>query len=58
MPFVLVPVLDRYGPGAMFGVIAGALGICIIDIALFAPSTTGRALEKIVAGPPEGGPHG
>ena len=57
MPFVLVPVLDRYGPGAMFGVIAGALGICIIDIALFAPSTTGRALEKIVAGPPEGGPH-
>jgi putative MFS transporter len=47
MPFVLVPVLDRYGPTAMFGVIAGALAICIVDIALFAPATTGRALEVI-----------
>ena len=51
MPFVLVPVLDRYGPTAMFGCVAGALFICIVDIALFAPPTTGRALEKIVAGP-------
>jgi putative MFS transporter len=47
MPFVLVPVLDRFGPTAMFGVIATALAICIIDIALFAPPTTGRALETI-----------
>jgi putative MFS transporter len=47
MPFVLVPVLDRFGPTAMFGVIAAALAICIVDIALFAPPTTGRALEKI-----------
>ncbi len=47
MPFVLVPVLDRWGPGAMFAVIAVALWICILDIALFAPSTTGRALEII-----------
>jgi len=47
MPFVLVPVLDRFGPGAMFGVVAGALLICIVDIALFAPPTTGRALEAI-----------
>jgi putative MFS transporter len=47
MPFVLVPVLDRFGPGAMFAVIAGALWICIADVALFAPPTTGRALEEI-----------
>ena len=47
MPFVLVPVLDRYGPTAMFGIIAGALTICIVDIAMFAPPTTGRALERI-----------
>jgi len=47
MPFVLVPVLDRYGPTAMFGVIAGALAICIVDIALFAPATTGRSLETL-----------
>jgi putative MFS transporter len=47
MPFVLVPVLDRFGPTAMFGVIAAALLICIVDIALFAPPTTGRTLESI-----------
>lgn len=47
MPFVLVPVLDRYGPAAMFGVVAAALGICIVDIALFAPSTTGHSLERL-----------
>jgi putative MFS transporter len=57
MPFVLVPVLDRYGPTAMFGVIAGALAICIVDIALFAPPTTGRALEVIAEGPAKGGLH-
>ena len=47
MPFVLVPVLDRWGPGPMFLVIAGALTIVMLDIALFAPSTTGRALEDV-----------
>jgi putative MFS transporter len=47
MPFVLVPVLDRWGPGTMFAVIAVALWGCIVDIALFAPKTTGRALEAI-----------
>ena len=47
MPFVLVPVLDRFGPTAMFGVVAAALAVCIVDIALFAPPTTGKALERI-----------
>jgi putative MFS transporter len=47
MPFVLVPVLDRWGPGAMFAVIAVALWIVIVDISLFAPRTTGRSLEAI-----------
>ena len=47
MPFLLVPVLDRWGPGAMFAAIAAALWIVIFDIALFAPRTTGLALEAI-----------
>ena len=47
MPFVLLPVLDRWGAGAMFAVIAAALWIVMADIALFAPSTTGRALEEV-----------
>jgi putative MFS transporter len=47
MPFLLLPVLDRWGAGAMFGVIAAALWIVMADIALFAPRTTGRALEHV-----------
>jgi len=47
MPFVLLPVLRRYGPGVMFACIAVAMLIVIADIALFAPATTGRALEEI-----------
>jgi putative MFS transporter len=47
MPFVLLPVLERWGAGAMFAVIAAALWIVILDIALFAPSTTGRSLEQV-----------
>ncbi len=47
MPFVLLPVLDRWGAGAMFAVIAAALWIVIVDIALFAPSTTGQSLERV-----------
>ena len=49
MPFILLPVLERWGPTAMFAVIAGALWIVILDIALFAPSTTGRSLEQVSA---------
>ena len=47
MPFAMVPVLNRYGPGAMFMVIAAAMIIVVADIALFAPATTGRPLEEI-----------
>jgi putative MFS transporter len=47
MPFVLLPVLDRWGAGAMFAVIAAALWIVMADIALFAPSTTGQSLEQV-----------
>jgi putative MFS transporter len=47
MPFILLPVLERWGSTAMFAVIAAALLICIVDIALFAPSTTGRSLEQV-----------
>lgn len=47
MPFVLLPVLARWGAGAMFAVIAGALWIVILDVALLAPPTTGRSLEAV-----------
>ena len=47
MPFVLVPVLQQFGPGAMFAVVAAALWIVIVDIAVLAPNTTGRSLESV-----------
>jgi MFS transporter, putative metabolite:H+ symporter len=47
IPFLLVPVLDRWGAGPMFACIALALWIVIADVALFAPATTGRSLERI-----------
>jgi len=47
MPFLLLPVLERWGAGAMFAVVAGALWIVMIDVALFAPRTTGLGLEVV-----------
>ena len=47
MPFVLLPVLERWGAGPMFTVVAVALWIVMLDIALFAPRTTGRSLEAV-----------
>jgi len=49
MPFVLLPILEHRGAGAMFAVIAAALWIAMLDIALFAPSTTRRPLEQVNA---------
>ncbi len=47
MPFILLPVLSKYGAGAMFTAVAAAMAIVIVDIGLFAPHTTGRKLELI-----------
>jgi putative MFS transporter len=47
MPFVLLPVLEGWGAGPMFVVVATALWIVIVDVALFAPRTTGRSLEEV-----------
>jgi putative MFS transporter len=47
MPFVLLPVLQTWGAGPMFVVVAAALWIVVLDIAIFAPSTTGRSLEEV-----------
>jgi putative MFS transporter len=47
MPFVLLPVLEQYGAAAMFGAVALAMAIVVADIALFAPKTTGLALERV-----------
>jgi putative MFS transporter len=47
MPFLLLPILNQRGAPTMFAVVALAMVIVIADIGLFAPSTTGLALEHV-----------
>jgi putative MFS transporter len=46
-PFVLLPVLQKWGAAWMFAGVATAMLIVMVDIGLFAPSTTGRPLEQL-----------
>ncbi|MGE0448947.1 MAG: MFS transporter [Vicinamibacterales bacterium] len=50
MPFVLLPLLDRSGAVAAFGAVGLAMVIVMVDVGLFAPSTTGRSLEDVAGG--------
>jgi len=47
MPFVLLPVLQRWGAPTMFAVVAAAMLVVVVDIGVFSPSTTGRPLEHV-----------
>jgi len=47
MPFVLLPLLEHSGAPAMFTAVAIAMLIVVVDIGVFAPSTTGRSLERL-----------
>jgi putative MFS transporter len=47
MPFVLLPLLNQSGAVAAFGAVGVAMLVVMLDIALFAPATTGRALEEV-----------
>ena len=47
LPFVLIPVLDRYGAAAMFTVVLAALVIAVAVLMPFGPRTTGRSLDEI-----------
>ena len=49
MPFILLPLLSQFGAVAAFGAVGVAMLIVMLDIGLFAPSTTGRALEDVAA---------
>ena len=47
LPFVLLPLLFRSGPVAVFSVIAVATLIAVADVTFFGPKTTGRPLEYV-----------
>lgn len=46
-PFVLIPILDDYGAGAMFTAVATALGVVIAAVLALGPRTSRRSLEEI-----------
>ena len=46
-PFILLPVLDAYGAGGMFTVVAMALGVVIFAVLALGPQTSRRSLEEI-----------
>jgi MFS transporter, putative metabolite:H+ symporter len=46
-PFVLIPILDDYGAGAMFTVVATALAVVIVAVLTLGPRTSRRSLEEI-----------
>jgi putative MFS transporter len=47
MPFVLLPLLENHGSGAVFVCIGAAMVLLSLDIGLLGPRTTGRALEEV-----------
>jgi putative MFS transporter len=46
-PFVLIPILDGYGAGAMFAAVATALTVVIVAVLTLGPRTSRRSLEEI-----------
>jgi MFS family permease len=47
LPFILLPVLNHYGPAAMFGVISFVLSIVALVVRTFGPLTTRRSQDDI-----------
>ncbi|KAA9158283.1 MFS transporter [Amycolatopsis acidicola] len=47
MPFILLPVLESQGAGAMFAIVAVAMVVLIVDVGILGPRTTGRSVEAI-----------
>jgi MFS transporter, putative metabolite:H+ symporter len=47
LPFVLLPLLNHFGPGMMFSAVAAAMALVVVDVLALGPRTTGRALETV-----------
>jgi MFS transporter, putative metabolite:H+ symporter len=58
MPFLLLPLLENRGSGAVFVCIGAAMVLLSIDIAVLGPRTTGRRLEDVAAVTNGSGPAG
>jgi MFS transporter, putative metabolite:H+ symporter len=49
LPFIAVPVLDRFGSGWVFTGSAVLIAVLCLDVAILGPRTTGRVLEEAAA---------
>ncbi len=49
LPFILLPVLDAYGAGAVFTVVAVAMLLLIVDVGVLGTRTTGRSVDAVDA---------
>lgn len=47
LPYLLLPVLEHSGPGAVFSTVAVAMGLLILNVLILGPATTGRVLETV-----------
>jgi putative MFS transporter len=61
MPFVLLPLLDNHGAGAVFTFVGIAMAVLAVDIQFLGPRTTNRSLEDVTgsdgAAPVPAGPE-
>ncbi|APY90818.1 MFS transporter [Streptomyces alfalfae] len=50
LPFVLLPVLTSYGPGALFGVIAAVMTALAVTVLTLGDRTTGVSVDRVPTG--------
>ncbi|MEU1131841.1 MFS transporter [Streptomyces sp. NPDC005900] len=50
LPFALLPVLQTYGPGALFGVIAAVMTALAVTVLTLGERTTGASVDRLPAG--------
>jgi len=49
LPFVLLPVLDSHGPGALFAVIAAAMAVLTATVLALGDRTTGASVDRVLS---------
>jgi MFS transporter, putative metabolite:H+ symporter len=47
LPFLLLPFLDSHGPGPVFGLVAVAMALLVINVGALGSRTTGRSADAI-----------
>jgi len=47
LPFIALPILQAYGPVAVFSGSAAIMAILCLDVGLFGPRSTGQSLETV-----------